>query len=131
MNYGLPLRTAFGSTCPHKGLYGKVHNRVIHNTKNWKHFRCPSWHSVTQSRLTLCDPMNCSPPDSSVHGIFSAKILQWVAISYSRGSSRPRDRAHVSCLAGGFFTTVPPGKRDNNPTVLHPHSGLVLVNKEE
>ena len=53
----------------------------------------------------LCDPMNCNPPDSSVHGISQSKILEWVAISFSRESSWPRDRTCISCLAGGFFTT--------------------------
>ena len=48
--------------------------------------------SVTQSCLSLCDPIDCSPPGSSVHGILQARILEWVAIPYSRGSSRPRDR---------------------------------------
>ena len=42
--------------------------------------------SVTQSCLTLCDPMDCSPPGSAVHGILQARILEWVAISFSRGS---------------------------------------------
>ena len=46
--------------------------------------------------------MNCSPPGSSVHGIFQARILEWVAISFSRGSSQPRDRTRVSCTAGRF-----------------------------
>ena len=46
---------------------------------------------ATQSSLTLCDPMDCSPPGSSVHGILQARILEWVAISFSRGSSQPRD----------------------------------------
>ena len=53
-----------------------------------------------QSCPTLCDPMNCSPPGSSVHGIFLARILEWVAISSSRGSSQPRDWtciSYVSC----------------------------------
>ena len=57
---------------------------------------------------TLCDPLDCSPPGFSVHGVFKARILEWVSISYSRGSSRPREQAHVSMslvLAGGFFTT--------------------------
>ena len=49
--------------------------------------------------LTLCDPMDCSLPDSSNHGIFQARILEWVAISSFRGSSWPRDRAYVSCVA--------------------------------
>ena len=52
-----------------------------------------------QSCLTLCDPKDCSWPDSSVHGIFQARILEWVAISYSRGSSKPRDRTHISFVS--------------------------------
>ena len=51
-----------------------------------------------QSCSPLCDPMDCSPPGSSVHGIFQARILEWLAISSSRGSSRLRDRTHVSCI---------------------------------
>ena len=54
--------------------------------------------------------IDCSPPGSSVHGISQARILEQVAISYSRGSSRPRDQTHISCIAGGFFITGPPGK---------------------
>ena len=60
--------------------------------------------SVTQSCLTLCNAMNCSPTGSSVHGIFQARILDWVAISSSRGSFWPRDQTWVSCIAGKFFT---------------------------
>ena len=59
---------------------------------------------VTQWCPTLCDPMDCSPPGSSVHGILQARILEWVAMSSSRGSSHARDRTQVSCIAGGFFT---------------------------
>ena len=61
-----------------------------------------------QSCPTLCDPMDCSPPGSSVHGILQARILKWVARPFSRGSSRPRiePRSHyVSCTAGGFIAT--------------------------
>ena len=60
--------------------------------------------------LILCHPVNCSPPGSSVQGISQARILEWVAISSSRGSSWPRDWSHSSCLAGGFSTTEPLGK---------------------
>ena len=49
-----------------------------------------------QSCLTLCDPIDGSSPGSSVHGIFQARVLEWVAISFSRGSSRPRDQTQVS-----------------------------------
>ena len=51
---------------------------------------------VVQSCATLCDLMDCSLPGPSVHGILQASILEWVAISFSRGSSRPRDQTHVS-----------------------------------
>ena len=54
---------------------------------------------VAQSCLILCDPMNCSPPGSYVHGILQAGILEWVAIAFSKGSSRPRDWTQVSCIA--------------------------------
>ena len=55
------------------------------------------------------NPMDCTPPGSSVHGIAQARTLEWVPISFSRASSRPRGQTHVSCLAGGFFTTMPLG----------------------
>ena len=54
---------------------------------------------VTQSHPTLCDPM-----DYTAHGILQARILEWVAFPFSRGSSQPRDRTQVSSIAGGFFT---------------------------
>ena len=56
---------------------------------------CPD----TQLCPTLCDPMDCSLPGSSVHGIFQARILEWVAISYSWGSSRPKDQSCFSCVS--------------------------------
>ena len=59
---------------------------------------------------TLCDPMECSPPGSSIHGILQARILEWVAVPSSRGSSRCRDQTHIPCISGGFFTARPPGK---------------------
>ena len=59
---------------------------------------------VSHSCLTLCSPMDCSPSGSSVHGIFQARILGWVAISFSWGSSPPRDWTRVFCTAGRFFT---------------------------
>ena len=59
---------------------------------------------VAQSCPTLFNPMDCSPPGSSVHGIFQARLLEWIAISFSRRSSQSRDGTHVSCIAGGFFT---------------------------
>ena len=62
------------------------------------------WSEVAQSCPTLCDPMNCSLPGFSVHGIFQARVLEWVTIPFSRGSSRPRDWTQVSCIVGRRFT---------------------------
>ena len=62
---------------------------------------------VAQSCPALCDPMDCSPPGSSAHGILQARILEWVAISFSKGSSQTKDRTRISslsCIAVGFFT---------------------------
>ena len=66
--------------------------------RKWK-----SESEVDQLCLTLCDPVDCSPPGSFIHGILHARILEWVAISFSRGSSQPRDWAQVSCIAGRCF----------------------------
>ena len=52
---------------------------------------------------TLCDPKDCSPPGSSVHGILQARILEWIAITFSRGSSQPWDQTHVSCTGRWFL----------------------------
>ena len=59
---------------------------------------------VTQACPTLCDPMDCSLPHSSVHGIFQARVSEWVAISFSRGPSQPRDWTQVSHIVGRCFT---------------------------
>ena len=59
---------------------------------------------VTQLCLTLCNPVDCSLPGSSIHEILQARILEWVAIPFSRGSSQPRDQTQVSCISGRFFT---------------------------
>ena len=58
---------------------------------------------VSQSCLTLCSPMDCSPPGSSVHGIFQARILDWIAVPFSRGSSQSRDQTRVSYIAGSLY----------------------------
>ena len=82
--------------------------RIVSNYSEWVKF--------AQLCLTLCNPMNCNPPGTSVHGILQARILEWVAISFSKWSSQPRDRIQVSRIAGGFFTnwatrdTQPPGQ---------------------
>ena len=58
---------------------------------------------VAQLCSTLCDPMGCNPPGSSVSGVLQARILEWVAICFSRGSSQPRDRTWVSHIEGRLY----------------------------
>ena len=78
---------------------------------------------VPQSCLPLCNPMECSPWGSSVHGLLQARMLERVAIPFSKGSSWPRDWTYISCIAGRFFTvwaTVvfpsgSPGEGNGNP----------------
>ena len=91
--------------------------------KNRKQVRCPSiggrlnicWYTSTVAVVQLlgcifCDPMDCSSPGSSVPAIYQARILEGVAISSPRGSSRHRDQTLISSIAGGFFTAESPGK---------------------
>ena len=83
---------------------------------------------VTHSCLTLCDPMDCSLLSSSVHGIFQARLLEWIAISFLRGSSRPSNRTRVSRIAGrrdmlfnfsGFLhKAIPSSKPQNTAKVV-------------
>ena len=65
---------------------------------------------VAQSCPTLCNPVDCSPPGSSVHGILQARILEWVAISFSRGSSDPGVEPGSPTLEAHALTSKPPGK---------------------
>ena len=87
---------------------------VKHYSKHFIYVKLLVW-GVLVAHLcpTLCDPMGRSPQGFSVRGILQARILEWVAISSSRGSSQPRDSTHnscVSCIGKWFFTTEPPGK---------------------
>ena len=84
--------------CPLFGIYYKSWNKAVLKVL------------VIQLCLTLCDPTECSPPGSSVHGILWPGLPEWVAITFSRGFSRPRDQTRVSCIAGKFLSTEPPGK---------------------
>ena len=59
---------------------------------------------VAQSCKTLCDPMDCNPPGSSVRGILQARVLEWIAMPSSRRSFQPRDRTQISCIVGRLFT---------------------------
>ena len=70
-------------------------------TLSWE---CEWVSEVAQLCPTLCNPMNCSPPGSPIHGIFQARILEWATISFSRGSSWPRDWTEVSRIVGRHFT---------------------------
>ena len=94
----VPLSLAFSRHC-RQILYHLSHQGSPPScTIVWK---CES--IVVQSWLTLWNPIDCSPTSSSVHGILQARVLEWVAIPFSRGYSWPRDRTQVSCIAGGFF----------------------------
>ena len=84
------------------------------------------WSEAAQSCLTLCNPMDCSLPGSSIHGIFQARILEWVAISFSRGAFRPRDWTQVSHIVGRCFTVwatreAPMRKTHENPAAYNKH----------
>ena len=97
-----------------------IHNHISHTSTQIHHthstytihfiFFLDCCYAVSKSCLTLCDPLDGSLPSSSVHGISQARILECVAIFFSGGSFRLRDQTQVSCIAGGFFTTEPPGK---------------------
>ena len=87
---------------------------------------------VAQSCLTLCDPIDCSPPGSSVHGILQPRILEWVTISFSWGSSWPRDWTQVSCivsLQANSSLSEPSGKP--NSQYSFKNKILVLNTKQE
>ena len=94
-------------------------------TTGWVHAQ---W---LQPCLTFCDPMECSLPGSSVHGILQARILEWVAMPSCRGSFQPRDWIRVSCVsctAGGFFTVEPPlGSPPNHWTTREFPRGSTFV----
>ena len=75
---------------------------VMYGCESWT-IKKAEWVKVTQSCPTLCDPMDCSQPGSSVHGIHQARVLEWVAIPFSRGFSQSRDQIQGSHIASGFF----------------------------
>ena len=82
---------------------------------------------AAQSCLILCNPMDCSSPGSSVHEILHARILEWVVIHFSRGSSQPRDRTQVSGVVGRFFTLW---ETRNAPKIFASSSLNEWVNQE-
>ena len=93
-----PSIISLHSTLWSSEMFGDISSSMSHTYGKY------SSSEVAQSCLTLCDPMDCSPPGSLVHGIFQAWILEWVAISFSRGSSRPWDWIQVSSIVGRRFT---------------------------
>ena len=82
----------------HAAVHGVAKSRT--RLSNWTELKCADGRLC----LTLWDHVDCSLPGSSVHGIFQAKTLEWVAVSYSRGSSWPRNETCISCITGRFFT---------------------------
>ena len=92
----LCIETLLGHTKPRE-----LKKQVCTIPKKWK---LSMWKWVAQPCPTLCDPMDCCPPGSSVHEILQARILEWIAIIVSRGSSLPRDWTWVSHIVGRFFT---------------------------
>ena len=85
---------------PSSGLWTPSLLLLLYHTRWWSKVNI----LAAQLYLTLCDPMNCSPPGSSVHGILQARILEWLSIPFSKGSSWPRDQTQVSCIAGDWNT---------------------------
>ena len=92
---------------------------------SWKKDKRSSMCCLLQSCQTLFNPMDCSPPSSSVHWILQARILEWVAISFSRESSWPRDWTQVSCIAGRRRFTFWATRED--PQILKGRSGSVSL----
>ena len=86
-------------------LWLELNHKIANSNMNIKvRYLIVQVSKVVQSCLTVCDPMDCSLPRSSVHGVSQARILEWVALSYSGGSSQPRDQTPVSRIAGRRFT---------------------------
>ena len=76
-----------------------------------------------------CDPMYCSLPGYSIYGILQASILEWVAISFSRGSSQPRNQTWVFCTAGRFFTDWAIREAHNSCTLLYFHEPCIKISR--
>ena len=93
------------------GLERVGHDLVTNNSSCFIGYFCKyyTYSCCIVAKSCLCNPMDSSLP-GSVRGISQARIPDWVAISFSSGSSQPMDLSHVSCIDGGFFTTEPPGK---------------------
>ena len=103
-NYGTIVLISHTSKVMLKILQAKLQQFRNHELPDVQAgFRKGRESEVAQLSPTLCDPMDCSPPGSSIHGILQARVLEWVAISFSRGSSQPMDRTPVSHTADRCF----------------------------
>ena len=102
----------FKAVKDYRGCTKRIRSQTEATNKRWNQFGHQQ-DVCNESNPTLWDPMDCSLLGSSVHRIIPARILEWVVISFSRGSLRPRDWTPVSCgscTGRRFFTTEPPGK---------------------
>ena len=89
--------------CPYLSLAVLANTQFTQLTSS-SYLQCVCVCTVTQLCLTLCDPMDCRPPGSSVHGILQVRVLEWVVMPSSRGSSWPIDGTQVSLIVSTFFT---------------------------
>ena len=91
----------------------KIHLGISVTSYGETQTNCVKWSEVKSLSPTLCDAVDCSLSGCSIHGIFQARVLEWIAISFSRGSSRPRNRTQVSHIVGRHFTVW--ATREANP----------------
>ena len=117
------------SACHRAAQPSKEDRRASHRQEGTGLLSSWKWVLVTQSCPTSCNPIdrNCSPPASSVLGIFQGRILEWVATPFSRGSSQPGDRNWVSCIAGGFFIIWAKSSQSAQPCACLPSSQNSLL----
>ena len=105
---------------PPPAACGKQYHRCLYKISKVKVL-------VTQCCLTFCDPMDCSPPGSSIHGIPQARILEWVAVPFSRGSSLLRNWTQVSLIVGRFFTIW--ATRESQPSDIWDGCGMFFISR--
>ena len=99
-------------------LYKSWRSSVKLSAKYILRFCVCMYTQLLQSCPTLCNSTDCSPPGFSLHGILQARILVWVAMSSSRGSSQSRDQTCISCIAGRFFTAEQSGKPNSTKEMM-------------
>ena len=109
-------------------IYNLVEDFLNRHFLGWK--KSISEHEVTWSCPTLCDPMDCSLPGSSVQGIFQTRILEWVAISFSRRSSPPRDRTQVFCIVDRHFTVWATRECNERKSTTITHNKMLWISNK-